>query len=301
MNAPMSRGGGRPGSPQVDPALVNLEDLGSALDQPYGELKAFLVPGTGEVYRYSFDDWEPSDDDPHPEEAGYVYVEPQGSHEAYEDMADFASKVSEPGVRRHLEVALNGRGAFRRFRDALWPHEALRTTWHEFSRARQELRALSWLVDEDLVDPEAAARVRGPIEDRLRDLVISEPRAGTGVVVDLSRKLDRISEHWAPKVVARMNDYEVKLVKVLGEFVWHSHEETDELFLVLSGELTIRLRDREVRLGAGQLYVVPRGVEHCPVAAGEVAAMLVEPVGVVNTGDAGGALTAAYDDGLLDS
>ena len=131
--------------------------------------------------------------------------------------------------------------------------------------------------------------------------MISEPRAGTGVVVDLSGKLDRISEHWAPKVVARMNDYEVKLVKVLGEFVWHSHEETDELFLVLSGELTIRLRDGEVRLGAGQLYVVPRGVEHCPVAAGEVAAMLVEPEGVVNTGDAGGALTAAYDDGLLDS
>lgn len=116
--------------------------------------------------------------------------------------------------------------------------------------------------------------------------------------VDIAAKLSQFSEHWAPKVVARLNDYEIKLVKVQGEFVWHSHEDTDELFLVLDGTFTIQLRDGNVELGPGQLYVVPRGVEHCPVAHGEVQAMLIEPVGVVNTGDAGGALTAAHDNSL---
>jgi len=99
-------------------------------------------------------------------------------------------------------------------------------------------------------------------------------------------------------VVARLNDYEVKVVKLRGEFVWHTHDDTDELFLVLDGELTIQLRDGDVDLKAGQLFVVPKGVEHCPIAAGEVQALLIEPVGVVNTGSAGGPLTAAYDDSL---
>ncbi|GAB1691877.1 cupin domain-containing protein [Krasilnikovia sp. M28-CT-15] len=117
--------------------------------------------------------------------------------------------------------------------------------------------------------------------------------------VDIAAKLSAFSEHWSPKVVARLNDYEVKVVKVQGEFVWHTHDETDELFLVIEGELTIQLRDGNVVLRAGQLFVVPRGVEHCPVADGEVHAVLIEPAGVVNTGDAGGALTAAYDDSLL--
>ena len=119
-------------------------------------------------------------------------------------------------------------------------------------------------------------------------------------VVDLHEKLSHFSDHWSPKVVARMNDYEVKVVKLQGEFTWHSHDDTDELFLVLDGELTIQLRDGDVTLKAGQLYVVPRGVEHCPVAEGEVSAVLIEPAGVVNTGDAGGALTATYDDSLAD-
>jgi mannose-6-phosphate isomerase-like protein (cupin superfamily) len=117
--------------------------------------------------------------------------------------------------------------------------------------------------------------------------------------VDLAQKFSLFTEHWSPKVVARLNDYEIKLVKLQGEFVWHSHDETDELFLVISGELTIQLRDGDVTLGPGQLFVVPRGVEHCPIAAGEVHAMLIEPAGVVNTGDAGGELTARYDDSLL--
>ncbi|HEY7043425.1 MAG TPA: cupin domain-containing protein [Nocardioidaceae bacterium] len=117
-------------------------------------------------------------------------------------------------------------------------------------------------------------------------------------VVDLAQKLSAFSEHWSPKVVARLNDYEIKVVKVQGEFTWHSHADTDELFLVISGELTIQMRDGSVSLRPGQLFVVPRGVEHCPIAEGEVHAMLVEPTGVVNTGNAGGPLTADHDDSL---
>lgn len=116
--------------------------------------------------------------------------------------------------------------------------------------------------------------------------------------VDLAAKLSLFSDHWSPKVVARVNDYEVKVVKLDGEFVWHKHDDTDELFFVIEGELTIRMRDGDVRVRPGQLFVVPRGVEHCPVADGEVHAMLIEPAGVVNTGDAGGPLTAEYDDSL---
>ncbi len=117
--------------------------------------------------------------------------------------------------------------------------------------------------------------------------------------VDLAERLSLFTDHWSPKVVARMNDYEIKVVKVQGEFVWHTHDDTDELFFVLSGKLTIQLRDGDVSLREGQLFVVPRGVEHCPIARGEVHAMLIEPAGVVNTGDAGGPLTAAHDDSLV--
>lgn len=116
--------------------------------------------------------------------------------------------------------------------------------------------------------------------------------------VDIADKFSQFSDHWSPKVVARLNDYEIKLLKVQGEFVWHTHEDTDELFLIIDGELTIQLRDGNVTLRPGQLYVVPRGVEHCPIADGEVQAMLMEPAGVVNTGNADSALTAAYDDSL---
>lgn len=116
--------------------------------------------------------------------------------------------------------------------------------------------------------------------------------------IDLDDKFAGFTDTWSPKVVARLNDYEVKLVRLDGEFVWHTHEDTDELFLVLDGELTIQLRDGDVELRAGQLYVVPRGVEHRPVTSGEVRAMLIEPAGVVNTGVAGGPLTAQHDDSL---
>ncbi|HET7799244.1 MAG TPA: cupin domain-containing protein [Humibacillus xanthopallidus] len=111
-------------------------------------------------------------------------------------------------------------------------------------------------------------------------------------VVDLDEKFDLFTDLWSPKLVARLNDYEVKVVKVRGDFVWHTHDDTDELFLVIDGTLTIQLRDRDVTVRPGQLFVVPRGVEHCPRADGEVKVLLLEPAGVVNTGDAGGGLTA---------
>ncbi|MBO1755049.1 cupin domain-containing protein [Allobranchiibius sp. CTAmp26] len=113
--------------------------------------------------------------------------------------------------------------------------------------------------------------------------------------VDLDEKFGQFTEHWSPKLVARINDYDVKIVKVEGDFVWHTHEDTDELFLVIDGVLTIQLRDRDITLRPGQLYVVPRGVEHCPRADSEVRALLLEPAGVVNTGDAGGELTAVVE------
>ncbi|MFD5735154.1 cupin domain-containing protein [Streptomyces sioyaensis] len=108
------------------------------------------------------------------------------------------------------------------------------------------------------------------------------------VPVNLADKLSRFSDLWSQKKVADLNDYEVKLAKMKGEFVWHSHEDTDELFLVISGRLTLQLRDGDVVLGPGELYVVPRGVEHCPVADEETAVLLLEPAGTLNTGDAGG-------------
>ncbi|GAB3152105.1 cupin domain-containing protein [Microbispora hainanensis] len=117
--------------------------------------------------------------------------------------------------------------------------------------------------------------------------------------VNIAGKLSLIDELWTQKKIAGLNDYEIKLAKLKGEFVWHTHPETDELFVVVSGRLTIRLRegDREgdVVLGPGELYVVPRGVEHCPVAEEETAVMLVEPVGTLNTGDAGGPMTRAAE------
>ncbi len=113
--------------------------------------------------------------------------------------------------------------------------------------------------------------------------------------INLQQKLTKFSEHWTPKIIAQMNDYHLKLVKVQGEFVWHSHTETDEVFLILEGELIIEFRDGPVTLKKGELFVVPKGVEHKPIAAAECHLMLIEPVGLVNTGDTGGDLTAPHD------
>jgi mannose-6-phosphate isomerase-like protein (cupin superfamily) len=110
--------------------------------------------------------------------------------------------------------------------------------------------------------------------------------------VDLADKLALLGGTYQPGIVGYMNDYKLVVVKVRGEFVWHSHEETDDFFLVLRGQLTIQLRDRDVVLDEGQLFVVPRGVEHCPKADVETHVLLIEPRGTRNTGDAGGDRTA---------
>jgi mannose-6-phosphate isomerase-like protein (cupin superfamily) len=104
--------------------------------------------------------------------------------------------------------------------------------------------------------------------------------------ISLSEKLRAFSELWSPKIIAQFNGHDVMVVKVKGEFVWHSHAETDDFFLVLKGNLVIQLRDGEVRLGPGDLYVVPKGVEHRPVAEEEAHLLLIEPYGTPNTGDA---------------
>ena len=114
-------------------------------------------------------------------------------------------------------------------------------------------------------------------------------------VLNLKEKLLLFSEHWSPKIIAQMNEYHFKLVKVQGEFVWHSHPETDEVFIVLEGSLDIEMRDKTMTLNKGEMIVIPKGVEHKPAAKEECHIILVEPAGTVNTGDAGGELTAAND------
>jgi mannose-6-phosphate isomerase-like protein (cupin superfamily) len=110
--------------------------------------------------------------------------------------------------------------------------------------------------------------------------------------INLAEKLGLLGEAYNPGIVGYLNDYKLAVVKVQGEFVWHSHEDTDDFFLVLAGQLTIQLRDRDVVLNEGELFVVPRGVEHCPKADVETHVLLIEPRGTPNTGDAGGDRTA---------
>ena len=104
--------------------------------------------------------------------------------------------------------------------------------------------------------------------------------------VNLAEKLATFSELWSPRTVAQLNDYDVMVVKVNGEFVWHKHDDTDDFFLVLKGVLDIQMRDRTVTLGPGEMFIVPKGVEHCPRAREEVHLLLIEPSGTPNTGDA---------------
>jgi mannose-6-phosphate isomerase-like protein (cupin superfamily) len=114
----------------------------------------------------------------------------------------------------------------------------------------------------------------------------SERRVASATAINLAEKLAGFSEHWQPRTVAEFNGHDIMVAKVQGEFVWHKHDETDDLFLVLRGELTIELRDRSVTLRAGELFVVPKGVEHRPVANEEVHMLLIESSGTPNTGDA---------------
>ena len=113
--------------------------------------------------------------------------------------------------------------------------------------------------------------------------------------INLKEKLALFDEQWSPKVIAEMNEIQFKVVKLEGEFVWHSHGDTDELFMVLAGDMAIEFRDGRANLSTGEMFVVPKGIEHRPVAAQECHVLLVEPRGVVNTGDVGGEMTADGD------
>lgn len=113
--------------------------------------------------------------------------------------------------------------------------------------------------------------------------------------LNFAEKIARIDSLWSPRVIAEMNDYQFKVVKLLGDFIWHDHLDTDETFIVLEGQLRIDFRDGHVLLNAGEMYVVPKGVEHKPSAAQEVKLLLIEPKGVLNTGSEGGERTAQND------
>ncbi|OIR16644.1 MAG: cupin [Marine Group III euryarchaeote CG-Bathy1] len=113
--------------------------------------------------------------------------------------------------------------------------------------------------------------------------------------INLKEKLSKFSEHWTPKIIAEMNDYQFKLVKIKGDFVWHDHADTDEVFIVLEGKMVIEFEDETVELNEGDMYVVPKGIQHKPHAENECKVLLVEPRGVVNTGNTEGDLTASND------
>ena len=113
--------------------------------------------------------------------------------------------------------------------------------------------------------------------------------------INFREKLSKFSDHWSPKIIAQLNDYHFKLVKLQGEFIWHDHQETDEVFIVLEGRMTIHFRDDKICLNTGEMFVIPKGVEHKTSAESECHAMLVEKIGTINTGDAGGNKTAPTD------
>ena len=113
--------------------------------------------------------------------------------------------------------------------------------------------------------------------------------------INLQSKFELFSEHWSPKVIAAMNDYQFKIAKIKGEFIWHDHKDTDETFIVIEGTMCIKFRDSIVELSEGEMFVVPKGVEHKPCAENECKILVVEPRGVINTGNAGGELTITKD------
>ena len=113
--------------------------------------------------------------------------------------------------------------------------------------------------------------------------------------INLKEKLSKFSDHWSPKIIAEMNDYQFKLVKIKGDFVWHNHADTDETFIIVEGKMKIEFENETVELNEGEMYVVPKGVEHKPCAETECKIMLIEPRGVVNTGNTEGDLTASND------
>ncbi len=281
-----------------------LDQLADLLAGPDEERGAF-DPATGLVHEQSADGecFDENGDVCGPDDLDGIVVCGLGSQTGYADMEEFTELVPDPRTRERLRDALQGKGAFKRFRNVVYNAPAeIGKVWNRFKGARGELRALDWLEENELGDAAAleAARVRrrSTLEE-IAGTLRPAAQAPTAGVVDLAGALGRFADHWSPKLIARIDDHEVKLVKVQGDFVWHTHA-TDELFLVLSGTLTIALRSGDVELGAGQLYVVPAGVEHCPRSDDEVAALLIDAEGVVNTGDApASVLTAGFDDSLL--
>ena len=113
--------------------------------------------------------------------------------------------------------------------------------------------------------------------------------------INLKEKLAQFSDYWSPRVIAEMNDYQFKLVKVKGEFVWHDHKNTDEVFIVLEGSMNIEFKEKTITLSEGEMFVIPKGVEHKPYAENECKIMIVEPKGIINTGDVETELTAPDD------
>ena len=113
--------------------------------------------------------------------------------------------------------------------------------------------------------------------------------------INFDHKFSKFSEHWSPRVIAEMNDYQFKLAKIKGDFTWHDHKDTDEVFVVMSGEMEIEFRDGKVKISEGEMYVVKKGAEHKPYAENECEILIIEPRGVVNTGDSESELTAEND------
>ena len=113
--------------------------------------------------------------------------------------------------------------------------------------------------------------------------------------INFKQKFSKFTKKWSPRVIAEMNDYQFKIARIQGEFVWHDHKDTDETFIVLEGEMSIKFRNSEVQLSEGEMFIVPRGVEHKPCAKNECKILVIEPRGVVNTGEAGGKFTMTKD------
>ena len=113
--------------------------------------------------------------------------------------------------------------------------------------------------------------------------------------INLKEKYSKFTKHWSPRIIAEMNNYQFKIAKIKGEFIWHDHKHTDETFIVIEGEMTLKFRDGEVKLSQGEMYVVPKGIEHKPCAAKECKILVIEPRGVINTGGEGGEFTITKD------
>ena len=117
----------------------------------------------------------------------------------------------------------------------------------------------------------------------------------TSKKINFKQKFSKFTKKWSPRVIAEMNDYQFKIARIQGEFVWHDHKDTDETFIVLEGEMLIKFRNSEVQLSEGEMFIVPRGVEHKPCAKNECKILVIEPRGVINTGEAGGKFTMTED------